>query len=497
MNGESMTTGWYYLKAGAPTGQQTGPLSWEQMLSAARSGALSPADVVWHQSLPQWTPAAGVQGLFPAGAFLGVPAGYPAQQPPPGYQPYLGQPGAYQGGKGRSWLAWVIPLAVVVLVGAGLGIYFGAFHGKDDDSGKTTVSGKTTTTKDDDDVTTTLKEVTTTSEGVTTTEEVIIPPSTTTTEAGPVGWAQVDPPGAIPEGRDAHAMAYDPGLGKVIMFGGYGFDSALNDTWLYDPVAETWTAMNPSGTTPAPRGGFSSFFDPVSGRLVIFGGWSDDLQLDDTSAYDPITDSWSDLMPSGDYPPASAYHAMAYDPVNDKAVLFGGWDDFNAVELGGTYIYDVAANTWAEVTPTGASPSPRDSHAMVYNPVNGLIYLFGGFDDVGQLNDLWVYSVAENTWTEVLPGGGPPAPRSTHAMAVDEATGQVLVFGGYDGDFPLGDLWAYDPAANMWTELTSTGDTPADRSAVRMVYDPVSGRMIVFGGYDGEAELSDTWTYGP
>lgn len=59
--------GWHHLRGGASAGQQVGPLTWEQLLGLRFSGALGPADLVWHPALPQWIPAAQVQGLFPAG----------------------------------------------------------------------------------------------------------------------------------------------------------------------------------------------------------------------------------------------------------------------------------------------------------------------------------------------------------------------------------------------------------------------------------------------
>ncbi|MBN1631928.1 MAG: DUF4339 domain-containing protein [Thermoleophilia bacterium] len=60
--------GWHHLRSGAPADQQVGPLTWEQLLGLRASGALDPADLVWHPALPQWVAAAQVEGLFPAGA---------------------------------------------------------------------------------------------------------------------------------------------------------------------------------------------------------------------------------------------------------------------------------------------------------------------------------------------------------------------------------------------------------------------------------------------
>ena len=43
-------------------------------------------------------------------------------------------------------------------------------------------------------------------------------------------------------------MAYDPTSGRLIMFGGSAGDGGrLDDTWAYDPAANAWTELKPSG----------------------------------------------------------------------------------------------------------------------------------------------------------------------------------------------------------------------------------------------------------
>jgi N-acetylneuraminic acid mutarotase len=507
MSADTASSGWFYAKAGASSGQPTGPLTWEDLLSLARSGGLTAADLVWNQSLPRWLPAGQIPELLPAqpappppgpawpmaqpgpqGPGPQGPAGYPGGGYPGGAYPvYPGGPGGHPSRKSRSWLAWVIPVAVLVLAGAGLGIYFGAFHGKDgDDQTGPIVTGKTTTTKSQ--TTVTLDDTSTTTSEATTT--------TATTEAGPLVWTQLQPAGAVPAARDGHNMVYDTARGKYILFGGYGVDNNLNDTWEYDPVANTWTELSPSGELPPARASFGMAYDEARHQVILFGGWSDDLQLDDTWAYDPAGNTWTQLSPGGEIPTARAYHAMVYDPGTSKVIMFGGWDDFASTDLNETWAYDAQANTWTKLAPAGDIPSARDSHEMVLDGGSGRILLFGGYDDVNNLGDTWAYDPAGNTWAQLMPSGAQPAPRSGHALTYDAARRQVILFGGSDGDFAVGDTWAYDPVADSWTELTFPGDVPQARSALAMVADPVTGRMILFGGYNDESGLADTWSLG-
>ena len=68
MSADAMTSGWYYAKAGAPVGQEIGPLSWQELYLLAQGGSLAPSDLVWNPRLPRGVTAALVPGLFPSPA---------------------------------------------------------------------------------------------------------------------------------------------------------------------------------------------------------------------------------------------------------------------------------------------------------------------------------------------------------------------------------------------------------------------------------------------
>lgn len=55
-----MSIDWFYLNGGI----QTGPLSAQELRTLAQRGDLQPGNLVWRQGLPDWIPAAKVQGLF-------------------------------------------------------------------------------------------------------------------------------------------------------------------------------------------------------------------------------------------------------------------------------------------------------------------------------------------------------------------------------------------------------------------------------------------------
>lgn len=64
MNQDSMTSGWYFAKAGGQAGSETGPFEWEQLYQLARNGTVQPDDLVWNPKLPRGVAARLVPGLF-------------------------------------------------------------------------------------------------------------------------------------------------------------------------------------------------------------------------------------------------------------------------------------------------------------------------------------------------------------------------------------------------------------------------------------------------
>src|SRR5215475_9786520 len=94
-------------------------------------------------------------------------------------------------------------------------------------------------------------------------------------------------------------------------------------------------------------------------------------------------------------------------------------------------------------------------------------------------------------WIELSPNNSPPA-RSYLAMTYDPASGKVIMFGGFDGTEYLNDTWSFD--GTSWTQIATQSAPPA-RSAAEMTYDSVTQKVVLFGGYNGTNYLGDTWLW--
>ena len=96
------------------------------------------------------------------------------------------------------------------------------------------------------------------------------------------------------------------------------------------------------------------------------------------------------------------------------------------------------------------------------------MYVFGGKnDDSEKLNDLWVYNLAEKRWVEIEAEGEVPFERSGHSS--DICQDHLVVFGGiWDVTKELNDLHLYSFANNQWITVQASANSPTiGRSPVR------------------------------
>jgi hypothetical protein len=78
-------------------------------------------------------------------------------------------------------------------------------------------------------------------------------------------------------------------------------------------------------------------------------------------------------------------------------------------------------------------------------------------------------------------------------MAYDPVRGRVILFGGSDvvGTTVRGDTWEYDGTA--WTQLQPVTNPPA-RKSTQMTYDPSRNKVVLFGGTGSSGEyFHDLW----
>jgi len=156
---------------------------------------------------------------------------------------------------------------------------------------------------------------------------------------------------SMPAAKSVGLAGVEAQGGMIYVAGGVSLkdrSDATDRLMRYDPLNDTWTEMAKMNHTRhsfelvsfrgklIAYGGVAEFFDPIANTTV-----EEETNL--TEAYDPITNTWSQL-PNATY----AMSAYAADVFNDEIVIVGGYSisGWQASLNDKTYGYDPYVNRW-------------------------------------------------------------------------------------------------------------------------------------------------------
>ncbi len=318
---------------------------------------------------------------------------------------------------------------------------------------------------------------------------------------GPAGsWVAFPAP---PSPRYVHAACYDSQEDRMVVFGGYNTDN-LNDTWLLSlSVSPHWTPLTPAGTPPSPRANPTAIYDPVRDRVIMFGGAAlpgpPSSQVWELSL--GATPTWTQLATAGTGPLRRG-HTAIYDPIRDRMIVFGGSDTPPSIASAVNSVWALSLSgtpTWTQLTPSGTPPSARWLHTAIYDPVRDRMVVYGGANATGStpFADVWALSLSGSpAWSQLTPSGTPPSARHGHAAVYDPQADRMVVFGGRGSGLAFfNDTWTLSLSGTPgWASLTPLGTAPSMRQDHSGIFDPLRGRLVVFGGYDYVAtRRNDLW----
>ncbi len=169
-------------------------------------------------------------------------------------------------------------------------------------------------------------------------------------------------------------------------------------------------------------------------------------------------------------------------------LVFGG--QAPSSQLNDVWAFDLAAQTWALVPTLGTAPGVRSDLASVLDSTRDRWLFVGGrvgFDL--SIDEVWSLSLATNEWTR-LPAG----PSARHDIAAATDGSRMWVFGGAGVLFQsLDDLWEFDLATNTWRLLPTSDPHPVARTSYALAYH--QGALYMRGGHDVARAFNETWRY--
>lgn len=265
----------------------------------------------------------------------------------------------------------------------------------------------------------------------------------------------------------SHSMVFDSNRSRVVLFGGRSPSlGIMGELWEFDGVA--WEKKSPAGGLPPARESHAMAYDSVRQRVVVFGGMGrSGVPLNDMWEYDGT--SWSHIV-ALTRPVARSHHSLTFDVARARVILFGG-RDLNSAPLSDTWEY--GALGWTHVAVGG--PSARYGHVLAHDSSRARTVLVGGTP-----GDTWEYDGVQ--WSQTVTAGDTPLIEATPASAAfDSARGRVMLCDGHL-------LWEYDGVA--WVQARPANRPPGPRSAA-LAYDAARAALVLFGG----SSRPETWQY--
>jgi hypothetical protein len=335
--------------------------------------------------------------------------------------------------------------------------------------------------------------------------------SNSTGQLGVYGTKGIASSNNVPGARDG-AVSWIDSHDNLWLFGGENYDGdVFNDLWKFDGTYWTWIS------------GFNS-----TGQIGVYG---------------------TKGIASSNNVPGARFDAVSWIDSQNNLWLFGGYgiDDYgNYGNLNDLWIFDGTDWTWISgsnstnqagvygtkgIASSNNVPGARegaiswiDSHDNLNN-----LWLFGGDDYDGLLNDLWKFDGTYWTWISGSNSTDQPGVYGTKGIAssnnIPGARGYTIswidshnnlwLFGGQgiDGDGELNDLWKFDGTYWTWIsgsssgesgaygtkEIPSSNNVPGSRDGAVSWIDS-HDNLWLFGGYGFDDygyydDLNDLWKF--
>lgn len=290
---------------------------------------------------------------------------------------------------------------------------------------------------------------------------------------------------SAPPARRYAGLTYDPDRHVTLLFGGFDPQGGpLGDAWSWNGIE--WVLLSEIG--PSPRGMAPLAFDIERRRVLLFGGsycvGSYCEGFGDTWSWDG--QAWTQLTGNGPQP--RAMHATAYDSSRRNLVCYGG-----ASAAGFNYgmlrdeTWGLSLNGWSKLREQ--SESRTDAKIVSTSPI-GRPLMYGGAESSGSgSRPSALLEWDGNRWNKII-GGDLPG-RTNHAMSFDPVRGVVVVFGGITAGFVTNETWEWD--GSSWSLRSTKGPDPRPNAA--LTYDSKRDITVLFGGGAGAVVYGDTWEW--
>jgi hypothetical protein len=196
-------------------------------------------------------------------------------------------------------------------------------------------------------------------------------------------------------------------------------------------------------------------------------------------------------------PGSRGFTSVAYVRSHQVHLMAGGQGGRRAGR-DNVWVYDMYSNTWHMLPLPKVFPGARAHETTLYVPGVDRVYFRGGSYGASK-NDkgTWLYDLATNTWKNARDDSRKEVPVAHKPVVYDPQSGTVLAF--LFGAGHRGAVWQYDPGKNEYRKLPAAPEPTPHHDSVDMCYDPVHNVFLLDGGHTGwetdHIAVREVWTY--
>lgn len=174
----------------------------------------------------------------------------------------------------------------------------------------------------------------------------------------------------MPPVREYHTANYIPDGNYMLVYAGYAEGGDYDDLWKYDFATNSWSQILPSGEKPLLRAAHSAFYNSSNNRLIIFGGNDHSFRyFGDIWEFDLNSSSWKKLLPYL----GRSHQAGIYDPQRQGIIIFGGWTYHTNYFFSDGYVITIG-----DELPFSYGDANCDGEISITDIVYTINYLFKG-----------------------------------------------------------------------------------------------------------------------
>jgi len=280
--------------------------------------------------------------------------------------------------------------------------------------------------------------------------------------------------------------------GHAIVIGGEGEKKLTNADaiWTLDTVSSTWKSEQTDNPNVGRRVGHTACFDEKANVVYLYGGIKHEQWFSDVHKLNIKNMKWTKIEAIGKAP-TRAYHSCTMD--FEELLIFGGMCPTTMTNTDGCSselsIFSTESNSWYTPITTGEIPAGRSGHSACM--LDRKLYIFGGWDTTQCFNDIHVLDLGIMNFVHQSTYGSVPSPRIWHASQLLSDNKRFCIYGGFNGVHALDDLFIFSSVDNSWTKLFYPGLVcRAGHDVIRRSNDSESGdKLLVFGGGDNDGHF--------